>query len=98
RHLDLQPLDLTARLGEALLQLAATDRGLERRHDLAQPGELVAKELLIPLGGVRPNGREPAQVGLAIEGMLDGVAGRIILSGQAGAPPLDGWREEGQPP
>ena len=81
------------------MQLAATDRVLQRRHDLAQPGELVAKELLIPLGGVCPSGSEPSQIGLAIEGMLDGVAGRIVLRGQAGAPPLDGRRkEEGQPP
>ena len=80
------------------MELAATDRVLERRDDLAQPGELVAKELLIPLGGVRPSGSEPPQIGLSIEGMLDGVAGRIILRGQAGTPPLDGRREEGQPP
>jgi hypothetical protein len=80
------------------MKLAATDRVLERRHDLAQPGELVAKELLIPLGGVRPSGSEPAQIGLAIEGVLDGVAGRIILRSQARAPPLEGRREEGQPP
>jgi hypothetical protein len=97
-HHELHPLDLPSRLREALLELAATDRVLERCHDLPQPGELVAKELLIPLGGVRLSGSESAQIGLAIEGVLDGVSGRIILSGQAGAPPLDGRREERQPP
>ena len=80
------------------MKLAAADRVLERRHDFAQAGQLVAKELLVPLGGVRPKGREPAQIRLAIERVLDGVAGRIVLRGQAGTPPFDGRREEGQPP
>lgn len=80
------------------MELAAADRILERRHHLAQPGELVAKELLIPLGGVRPNRREPPEIRLAVEGVLDGVAGRIVLRGQTRTPPFDGRREEGQPP
>ena len=46
-HLDLEPLDLLARLGQAVLQVAAAVRGLERGHDLAEPGQLEAKQLLI---------------------------------------------------
>jgi hypothetical protein len=80
------------------VELTAADRVLERRHDLAQPGELVPEELLVAVGGVRPDRREPAQIRLAIEGVLDGVASRVVFRGQAGAPPLDGRRQEGQPP
>jgi len=80
------------------MELATAHRVLERRHDLAERRELVAEKLFVAVGGVRANGGEPAQIGLAIEGMLDGVAGRVVLRGQAGAPPLDSRREERQPP
>lgn len=98
RHLDLEPLDLLPRLGETLLQVASAGGGLERGDQVAQAGQLVPEELLVALGGIGAKGGEAAEIRLPVEGVLDGVAGRVVLGGQPGAPPLDGGREEGQPP
>jgi hypothetical protein len=96
--LDLEALNLPAGLDQAFLQVPAAGRGLEGGHHLAQAGELVGEQLLVAPGGVRAQRGQPPQIGLAVEGVLDGMARGLVFGRDPGTPAFDSRRQERDAP
>ena len=69
-----------------------------RRPPRGDPSSSKTQELLVTLRRVDAERREAAEIRLAIEGVLDGVSGRVVFGGDAGTPALDGGHQERQAP
>src|SRR4029079_6372846 len=95
--LDLQALDPTPGLGDALLQIPPAARGLKRSHHVPKAGELVDQQRVVPLLRFPPGGSEATQLGLAIQRVLNRVASGIVLCRDPGSPALHGGTQKRQP-
>ena len=85
---DLEADDLVARLSDTFLEVSTPRRPRKHRYHLLETLELPEQQLTIPLRRFGTRRGKPAQLRLPVQGVLDRVAGRIVLGRKPGPTPL----------